>query len=41
MATITFLEDEIHLALSKLSLKNSHGPDGLTSGLYSTFTDDF
>ena len=36
-----FTDDEIHLAINKLNLKSSPGPDGLTSGLYNTFTDDF
>ena len=36
-----FTEDEIHLALNKLNLKSSPGPDGLTSRLYKTFTDEF
>ena len=36
-----FTEDEIHLAINKLNLKSSPGPDGLTSRLYKTFTDEF
>ena len=36
-----FTEDEIHLAINKLNLKSSPGPDGLTSKLYKTFTDEF
>ena len=36
-----FTEDEIHLAINKLNLKSSPGPDGLTSQLDKTFTDDF
>ena len=36
-----FTEDEIHLALNKLQLKSSPGPDGLTSRLYKIFTDEF
>ena len=36
-----FTEDEIHLAINKLKLKSSLGPDGLTSQLYKTFTDEF
>ena len=41
MAIIIFTEDEIHLAISKLKFKSSPGPDGLTSRLYKTFTDEF
>ena len=36
-----FTEDKIHLAINKLNLKSSPGPDGLTSKLYKTFTDEF
>ena len=36
-----FAEDETHLAINKLNLKGSPGPDGLTSRLYRTFTDEF
>ena len=36
-----FTEDEIHLAVNKLNLKSSPGPDGLTSKLHKTFTDEF
>ena len=36
-----FTEDEIHLAINKLNLKSSPGPDGLTSQLYKNFTDEF
>ena len=36
-----FTEDKIHLAISKLNLKSSPGPEGLTSGLYKTFTHEF
>ena len=36
-----FTEDEIHLAINKSNLKSSLGPDGLTSQLYKTFTDEF
>ena len=36
-----FTEDDIHLAINKLNLKSSPGPDGLTSRLYKTFTDEF
>ena len=36
-----FTEDEIHLAISKFNLKSSPAPDGLTSKLYKTFTDEF
>ena len=36
-----FTEDEIHLAINKLNLKSSRRPDGLTSQLYKTFTDEF
>ena len=36
-----FTEDETHLAIEKLSLRNSPGPDGLTSRLDQTFTDEF
>ena len=33
--------DEIHLTIVKVNLKTSPGPDGLTSRLYKTFTDEF
>ena len=36
-----FTEDEIHLAIIKLNFKSSPGPDGVTSRLYKTFTDEF
>ena len=36
-----FTEDEIHLAINKVNLKSSPGPDGLTSQLYKIFTDEF
>ena len=36
-----FTEDEIHLAINKLNLKSSPGPDGLTCKLYKIFTDEF
>ena len=36
-----FTEDEVHSVINKLKLKSSHGPDGLTSQLYKTFTDEF
>ena len=31
----------MHLAINKLNFKSSPGPDGLTSQLYKTFTDEF
>ena len=36
-----FKEDEIHLAINKMILKSSPGPDGLTSPLYKTLTEEF
>ena len=41
MAIICFTEDKFQLAISKLNLKSSPGPDGVTSRLYKTFTDEF
>ena len=36
-----FTEDEFHLAINKMNLKSSPGPDGLTSRICKTFTDEF
>ena len=36
-----FTDDEIHLAIHRLKLKSSPGPDALISRIYNTFTDEF
>ena len=36
-----FTEDETHLAINRLNLKSSPGPDGLTSRLYNTSINEF
>ena len=41
MAIIFFTEDEIQMAINKRNQKSSPGPDGHTSRLYKTFTDEF